>query len=146
MAAKKKKVSDGVSGGIKPYKPKKGEDYMSAGQKEYFALILQAQKDELSAGIDNTVTHLKEGEPLSDLNDRASREEEFGLELRTRGREQRLMGKIDDSLKSLEEDEYGFCIECGVDIGFKRLEARPTATLCIDCKTVAELKEKQAGK
>jgi DnaK suppressor protein len=97
--------------------------------------------------VDRTVNHLKEDAAnFADPNDRASQEEEFSLELRARDRERKLTNKINDTLELIEQDEYGYCDTCGVEIGIRRLEARPTATLCIDCKTLAEIKEKQLGK
>jgi DnaK suppressor protein len=97
--------------------------------------------------VDRTVNHLKEDAAnFADPNDRASQEEEFSLELRARDRERKLTNKINDTLELIEQDAYGYCDTCGVEIGIRRLEARPTATLCIDCKTLAEIKEKQLGK
>jgi DnaK suppressor protein len=131
---------------VKPYKPKKGEAYMSDPMRQHFDTLLVNQRAVLVNKIDDTVTHLKdETDHISDLNDRATQEEEFSLELRTRDREGKLVEKIDEALRLLEDDDYGYCEECGVEIGIKRLEARPTATLCIDCKTLAEIKEKQDG-
>ena len=131
-------------GGFKPYKPKKGEEYMSEGQRAHFRSILLAWKDELMQEVDRTVDHMKnEAANFADPADRATQEEEFSLELRTRDRERKLIKKIDESLRALENEEYGYCEACGVEIGVRRLEARPTATLCIDCKTLQEIKEKQ---
>ena len=96
--------------------------------------------------VDRTVHHMQdESSSLPDPNDRATQEEEFSIELRTRDRERKLIRKIDSTLKTIDSGDYGYCEECGVDIGIRRLEARPTATLCIDCKTLAEIKEKQIG-
>ena len=96
--------------------------------------------------VDRTVTHMKdEAANFPDPADRASQEEEFSLELRTRDRERKLIKKIDETIELIKEDDYGWCDACGVEIGIRRLEARPTATLCIDCKTLAEIKEKQMG-
>lgn len=131
---------------VKPYKQKKGEEYMSEAMSAHFGLVLNNLRKELVQKIDGTVVHLKdETHHIADLNDRATQEEEFSLELRTRDREGKLVEKIDEALRLLVEKDYGYCEECGVEIGVKRLEARPTATLCIDCKTLAEIKEKQAG-
>jgi DnaK suppressor protein len=108
---------------------------------------LYAWKQDLMEEVDRTVNHLKEDAAnFADPNDRASQEEEFSLELRARDRERKLTNKINDTLELIEQDEYGYCDTCGVEIGIRRLEARPTATLCIDCKTLAEIKEKQLGK
>ncbi|MDP6190854.1 MAG: RNA polymerase-binding protein DksA, partial [Gammaproteobacteria bacterium] len=130
-----------------PYKTKANEEYMNQAQRDHFKHILKAWKQDLAEEVDRTVNHLKEdGANFADPNDRASQEEEFSLELRARDRERKLTKKINDTLEMIENDEYGYCDACGVDIGIRRLEARPTATLCIDCKTLAEIKEKQLGK
>ena len=130
-----------------PYKVKKGEKYMNTAQQEHFKVILHAWKQDLMEEVDRTVNHLKEDAAnFADPNDRASQEEEFSLELRARDRERKLTNKINDTLELIEQGDYGFCDTCGVEIGIRRLEARPTATLCIDCKTLAEIKEKQLGK
>lgn len=129
---------------FEPYKPKRGEEYMSEGQREHFRAILNAWKAELMEEVDRTVSHMKdEAANFPDPADRATQEEEFSLELRTRDRERKLIKKIESTLELIDNDEYGWCDSCGVEIGIKRLEARPTATLCIDCKTLAEIKEKQ---
>ncbi|MCO4837815.1 MAG: RNA polymerase-binding protein DksA [Oceanospirillaceae bacterium] len=130
-----------------PYKVKKGEEYMNTAQQEHFKVILHAWKQDLMEEVDRTVNHLKEDAAnFADPNDRASQEEEFSLELRARDRERKLTNKINDTLELIEQGDYGFCETCGVEIGIRRLEARPTASLCIDCKTLAEIKEKQLGK
>ena len=130
-----------------PYMVKNGEDYMSSDQRDHFKAILHAWKQDLMEEVDRTVNHLKEDAAnFADPNDRASQEEEFSLELRARDRERKLTNKINDTLELIESDDYGYCDTCGVEIGIRRLEARPTATLCIDCKTLAEIKEKQLGK
>jgi DnaK suppressor protein len=127
-----------------PYKAKRGEEYMSEGQRDHFRAILMNWKSELMQEVDRTVTHMKdEAANFPDPADRATQEEEFSLELRTRDRERKLIKKIDATIDRIDQDDYGFCDACGVDIGIKRLEARPTATLCIDCKTLDEIKEKQ---
>ncbi|MFT7405772.1 RNA polymerase-binding protein DksA [Zhongshania sp.] len=127
-----------------PYKEKKGEEYMNEKQKEHFRQILLSWKAELMEEVDRTVSHMKdEAANFPDPADRATQEEEFSLELRTRDRERKLIKKIDSTLNLIDENDYGFCDTCGVDIGIKRLEARPTATLCIDCKTLDEIKERQ---
>ncbi|MEH6584987.1 MAG: RNA polymerase-binding protein DksA [Halioglobus sp.] len=127
-----------------PYKPKKGEEYMNEKQREHFKGILLVWKSELMQEVDRTVSHMKdEAANFPDPADRATQEEEFSLELRTRDRERKLIKKIDSTVERLEQDDYGFCDACGVEIGIKRLEARPTANQCIDCKTLAEIKERQ---
>ena len=129
---------------FKPYKAKKGEEYMSEAQIQHFTDILQAWKAELMTEVDRTVDHMKdEAANFPDPADRATQEEEFSLELRTRDRERKLIKKIDESLEMISNGEYGYCETCGVEIGLKRLEARPTATQCIDCKSLDEIKEKQ---
>jgi DnaK suppressor protein len=130
--------------GFEPYKEAKGEEYMNPKQLAHFRNILGAWKRELMEEVDRTVHHMQdESANLPDPNDRATQEEEFSLELRARDRERKLIKKIDKTLESIEKNEYGFCDDCGVEIGIRRLEARPTATLCIDCKSLAEIKEKQ---
>jgi DnaK suppressor protein len=132
--------------GFEPYKEKKGEDYMNANQREHFKKLLVAWKTELMEEVDRTVSYMRdEAANFPDPADRASQEEEFSLELRTRDRERKLIKKIDKTIEQIDADDYGFCEACGVDIGIRRLEARPTATLCVDCKTLAEIKEKQVG-
>lgn len=127
-----------------PYAPKKGEEYMSDAQRAHFKAMLQNWRSELMQEVDRTVSHMKdEAANFPDPADRATQEEEFSLELRTRDRERKLIRKIDQTIERIEQDDYGFCDACGVEIGIKRLEARPTAELCIDCKTLAEIKEKQ---
>jgi len=130
--------------GFTPYKEKKGEEYMNEPQLEHFRAILNAWKEELMHEVDRTVDHMKDDAAnFPDPADRASQEEEFSLELRTRDRERKLIKKIDESLNELDTGEYGYCETCGVEIGIRRLEARPTATQCIDCKSLDEIKEKQ---
>ena len=129
---------------IAPYEVKDGEEYMNDDQKAHFKLLLFAWKKELMEEVDRTVTHMKDAASnFPDPADRASQEEEFSLELRTRDRERKLIKKIDKTLELLETEDYGYCDACGVEIGVRRLEARPTATLCVDCKTLDEIKEKQ---
>ncbi|MBV1885063.1 MAG: RNA polymerase-binding protein DksA, partial [Gammaproteobacteria bacterium] len=112
--------------------------------KEHFRGILNSWKTGLMREVDRTVDHLKdEAGNLPDPNDRATQEEEFSLELRTRDRERKLIKKIEQTLRNLEHDDYGYCDACGIEIGIRRLEARPTATQCIDCKTLDEIREKQ---
>lgn len=129
---------------FKPYKEKKGEEYMSEGQIKHFTEILNTWKAELMSEVDRTVDHMKdEAANFPDPADRATQEEEFSLELRTRDRERKLIKKIDDTLALMSAGEYGYCETCGVEIGLRRMEARPTATQCIDCKSLDEIKEKQ---
>ena len=129
---------------FKPYKAKKGEEYMSEGQIQHFTEILEAWKTDLMSEVDRTVDHMKdEAANFPDPADRATQEEEFSLELRTRDRERKLIKKIDDTLTLISNGEYGYCETCGVEIGLRRMEARPTATQCIDCKSLDEIKEKQ---
>ena len=130
--------------GVKPYEPKPGEEYMNEAQKEHFRKILTAWRDQLRSEVDRTVGHMKsEAANFPDPLDRASQEEEFALELRTRDRERKLIKKIEKNLAKIDKDEFGYCEQCGEEIGIKRLEARPTADLCVDCKALAEIKEKQ---
>ena len=130
-----------------PYKEKKGEEYMNPKQVEHFRAILEGWKKQLMDKVDETVHHMQDDAAnFPDPNDRASQESEFAMELRTRDRERKLIKKIDESLTNLDNDDYGFCESCGVEIGIRRLEARPTATQCIDCKTLNEIREKQFGK
>jgi len=132
---------------LKPYVPKKGEAYMSPKQLEHFRKILNQLKIELSQDIDRTVhTMQDEATVFADPNDRASQESDMALELRNRDRERKLIKKIDETIAKIDAGEYGYCESCGIEIGLKRLEARPTATLCIDCKTLDELREKQVAK
>jgi DnaK suppressor protein len=127
-----------------PYELKKGEEYMNDPQLRHFAGILRAWKQGLMEEVDRTVGHMKdEATNFPDPNDRATQEEEFNLELRTRDRERKLIKKIDEALEKIDDNDYGYCEACGIEIGVRRLEARPTATMCIDCKTLEELKEKQ---
>ena len=129
---------------IAPYKPKKKEKYMSAAMKKHFVAVLLLWREHLKEEMQKTFDHLRtKGETFADPVDRASQEEEFSFELRTRDRERKLINKIAVSLELIKQDEYGWCESCGVEIGIKRLEARPTATHCIDCKTLGEIKEKQ---
>ncbi len=126
-----------------PYKEKKGEAYMNENQINHFRNILENWKQELMEGVDRTLLHMQdEVANFPDPNDRATQEEEFTIELRTRDRERKLIKKINQSLEDLDKNEYGYCESCGTDIGIRRLEARPTANLCIDCKTLVEIREK----
>ena len=129
---------------IAPYKLRKNEKYMNARMKKHFIAVLLLWKEHLKEEMQKTFDHLKtKGETYADPVDRASQEEEFAFELRTRDRERKLINKIAISIELIKQDEYGWCESCGDEIGIKRLEARPTATHCIDCKTLDEIKEKQ---
>jgi DnaK suppressor protein len=131
---------------ISSYKGRKGEKYMSAAMKKHFNAVLIEWREHLREEMQKTFDHLKnKGESYADPIDRASQEEEFAFELRTRDRERKLINKIASSLEQIKQDDYGYCYACGIEIGVKRLEARPTATHCIDCKTLDEIKEKQLG-
>jgi len=130
--------------GLDPYKEKSGEEYMCRSQRDHFTKILESWCTQLRHEVDRTVDHMKdEAANFPDPVDRATQEEEFSLELRARDRERRLIKKITKTMKKIENDDFGFCESCGIEIGIRRLEARPTADLCIDCKTLAEIKEKQ---
>jgi DnaK suppressor protein len=146
-AAGKRAKSDVLSGplhGIHPYTPRRGEDYMSDAQLEHFRDILSAWKRELMFEVDRTVHHMQdEAANFPDPNDRATQESEFGLELRTRDRERKLLRKIDSALARIDEGSYGYCEETGEEIGLKRLEARPVATLCLEAQERRELAERQ---
>jgi DnaK suppressor protein len=129
-----------------PYQQGTDEEYMSDAQLAHFRQLLLNWKQELMEEVDRTVQHLKEdASNFADPADRATQEEEFSLELRTRDRERKLIRKINETLDKIEEGDYGYCDACGIEIGIRRLEARPTATLCVDCKSLAEIKEKQIG-
>jgi len=140
-AAVKKRTSP-----ISSYKGRKGEKYMSAAMKKHFNAVLIDWREHLKEEMQKTFDHLKnKGASYADPIDRASQEEEFAFELRTRDRERKLINKIAASIEQIKQDDYGYCYACGIEIGVKRLEARPTATHCIDCKTLDEIKEKQLG-
>ena len=129
-----------------PYKPKKGEEYMNEKQRDHFKQILLAWREQLMQEVDRTVHHMQDDAAnYPDPADRATQEEEFSLELRTRDRERKLIKKIDSTMEAIAQDDYGFCESCGIEIGIRRLEARPTANKCIDCKTLDEIKERQLG-
>ncbi len=132
--------------GIEPYREKKGEEYMNDAQVAHFRNILLTWKRSLMEEVDRTVHHMQDDAAnFPDPNDRATQESEFSMELRARDRERKLIKKIDESINHLENSDFGYCEACGVEIGVKRLEARPTATLCIDCKILDEIREKQMG-
>ncbi len=129
---------------VEPYQEKPGEEYMNEAQLAHFKRILEAWRNQLRDEVDRTVSHMQdEAANFPDPVDRAAQEEEFSLELRNRDRERKLIKKIEKTLKKVEDEDFGFCESCGVEIGIRRLEARPTADLCIDCKTLAEIREKQ---
>ncbi|MHB8623050.1 MAG: RNA polymerase-binding protein DksA [Sulfuricaulis sp.] len=149
MTARKKKEKElpiSPVTGFKPYLTKKGEKYMNKKQQEHFRAVLNAWKAQLENEISRTVQQMRDvPENPPDPNDRASQETDMSLELRSRDRERKLIKKIDESIERIDTGEYGYCEVCGVEIGVERLEARPTAELCIDCKTLDEIREKQMG-
>lgn len=144
MAVKAQKKTTSLIAGIQPYQAQPEEEYMNDNQREHFRKILTAWRNQLREEVDNTVDHMKnEAANFPDEVDRASQEEEFALELRTRDRERKLIRKIEKTLSLIDSDDFGYCANCGSEIGIRRLEARPTADLCVDCKELAEIKEKQ---
>jgi len=145
-AVRKPSTQIGPVPGIAPYQEKRGEEYMNDEQIAHFRDILLTWKRELMEEVDRTVHHMQDDAAnFPDPNDRATQESEFSMELRARDRERKLIKKIDESIRNLDNDEFGYCEACGVEIGIRRLEARPTATLCIDCKILDEIREKQMG-
>ncbi|MBV6288716.1 RNA polymerase-binding protein DksA [Pseudomonas aegrilactucae] len=147
MSTQEKQKNAQAVSDFTPYAQAKGEEYMSDNMRAHFVSILNKWKQDLMQEVDRTVGHMKEeAANFADPADRASQEEEFALELRARDRERKLIKKIDKTLQLIQDEEYGWCESCGVEIGVKRLEARPTADMCTDCKTLAEIKEKQVGK
>ena len=146
MSPQSKQQQQSISG-LAPYVETKGQEYMGKPMLQHFTKILQKWKKDLMHVVDRTVDHMQdEAANFPDPVDRASQEEEFSLELLTRDRERKLIKKIDKTLQLIEDKEYGWCEYCSVEIGIRRLEARPTAGLCVDCKTLAEIKEKQVGR
>ena len=146
MAGTRSSNSNPVLKNFVPYKPKKGEEYMNEKQREHFKQILLDWREQLMQEVDRTVHHMQDDAAnYPDPADRATQEEEFSLELRTRDRERKLIKKIDNTIEAIVQDDYGFCETCGIEIGIRRLEARPTADKCVDCKTLDEIKEKQLG-
>ena len=142
--ARKKSAADSPFKNFTPYKARKSEKYMNAKQLAHFRNILLAWRQELMEEVDRTVHHMRdEATNFPDPADRATQEEEFSIELRTRDRERKLIKKIDQTIERLDLEDYGYCDTCGVEVGLQRLEARPTATQCVDCKTLAEIKERQ---
>jgi DnaK suppressor protein len=132
--------------GFAPYRPQQGEAYMNDRQEAHFRSVLGAWRRELMEEVDRTVNHMKtDSVHCPDPNDRATQESDIGIELRTRERERKLLAKIDRALRKLDDHEYGYCEQCGVEIGVGRLDARPTADLCIECKTRQESLERRQG-
>lgn len=147
MSTVEKQKTSQTMYGVEPYQETKREKYMGEPMKKHFTKLLNAWKGELMQSVDRTVDHMKdEAANFPDPADRASQEEEFALELRNRDRERKLIKKIDKTLQKIQDDDYGWCDSCGIEIGLRRLEARPTADLCFDCKEIAEKKEKTVGK
>ena len=131
---------------FEPYKLKKGEKYLNESQEKHLKKILTDWRMTLMEEVDKTVNYLQdEASNFPDPADRAAQEEEFSIELRTRDRERKLIRKIDDTLERLEQGDYGYCDSCGIEIGLRRLEARPTAEKCVDCKSLDEIRERQLG-
>jgi DnaK suppressor protein len=142
--ANAKKLGVMAIANVEPYQLKAGEEYMNEAQLEHFKKILEAWRNQLREEVDRTLNHMQdEAANFPDPVDRAAQEEEFALELRTRDRERKLIKKIEKTLVLIEEDDFGFCYTCGIEIGIRRLEARPTADQCIDCKTLSEIRERQ---
>lgn len=147
MAATAQNQQTGSYTDFTPYQAKKGEEYMSDGQIQHFREILLNWKRALMEEVDRTVHHMQdEAANFPDPSDRATQESEFSLELRTRDRERKLIRKIDGSIRRIDDHEFGFCEGCGAEIGIRRLEARPTADLCVDCKSLEEIRERQLGR
>lgn len=145
ISPKKTQTSSGPSG-FNPYEEKQGEDYMNEAQLVHFNHVLNLWKEQLYADRDATTQHMRDDSiNFPDPLDRAVLEEEHTLEWRAREREHRLIAKIDQALAHIKQGDYGYCEICGAEIGVRRLEARPTATLCIDCKTINEIRERQTG-
>ena len=147
MPVKRRSSGNLLSGpvrGFTPYQPKRGEEYMNKDQLEHFRQLLLAWKRELMEEVDRTMLHMKDDAAnFPDPNDRATQESEFGLELRTRDRERKLLKKIDSALSRIDDGSYGYCEETGDEIGLRRLEARPVATLCVEAQERRELAERQ---
>jgi DnaK suppressor protein len=147
VAPKRRGSGNVLSGPVKgftPYQPKRGEEYMNKDQLEHFRQLLLAWKRELMEEVDRTMLHMKDDAAnFPDPNDRATQESEFGLELRTRDRERKLLKKIDSALARIDDGSYGYCEETGDEIGLRRLEARPVATLCVEAQERRELAERQ---
>ncbi|MHB1053229.1 MAG: RNA polymerase-binding protein DksA [Thiobacillus sp.] len=132
---------------FEPYKAKKSEEYMNTKQLEHFRKMLEAWKAELSQDIDITLHSMQEEQTVfADPNDRATQESDMALELRNRDRERRLIKKINETIAKIKSGDYGYCNSCGMEIGLERLQARPTASMCIDCKTLEEIRERQVAR
>jgi len=132
---------------FEPYKAKKSEEYMNTKQLEHFRKMLEAWKAELSQDIDITLHSMQEEQTVfADPNDRATQESDMALELRNRDRERRLIKKINETIDKIKSGDYGYCASCGIEIGLERLQARPTASMCIDCKTLEEIRERQIAR
>ena len=132
---------------VPPYMPKKDEQYMNARQRAHFRAVLESLRSELAADIERTVHEMKDDATVfADPNDRASQESDMAIELRNRDRDRKLIKKISETIARIDAEDYGYCESCGAEIGLQRLEARPTATLCIDCKTLDEMRERQVAK
>lgn len=143
-SAQSLQTAHSVIPGIAPYKAGKGEEYMNEAQLDHFRAILLAWRSQLVSDITRTISSMQdESFNHPDPTDRATQETDMSLELRSRDRERKLIKKIDETIQRIDDDDYGFCDNCGVEIGIARLEARPTATLCIDCKTLDEIRERQ---
>ena len=139
-----KATADSPFRNFTPYEPKKNEQYMNEAQLAHFRAMLQNWRQELMEEVDRTAHHMQdEAANFPDPADRATQEEEFSIELRTRDRERKLIRKIDQTMERLDQEDYGYCDTCGIEIGLRRLEARPTATQCVDCKALDEIKERQ---
>lgn len=146
VAHQSKQPSEKKLMGMLPYELKKGEGYMSARMQAHFRQVLLDWKNNLTQEMIATVNAIKETPTqFADLSDRATQEEQFNLQLRERDRDRRLIKKIDETVRRIDDDTYGYCEACGEEIGLRRLEARPTAVLCVDCKTLDEIREKQEG-
>ena len=147
MPTQAKQQANPTVSGFEPYVQAKDEEYMGAPMRAHFTKILNKWKQDLMQEVDRTVDHMKdEAANFPDPADRAIQEEEFAPELLARDRERKLIKKIDKTLDLIQNEDYGWCESCGIEIGVKRLEARPTADMCVDCKNLAEIKEKQVGK
>ena len=137
-------LADSPFRSFQPYEPDADEPYMGPAQLEHFRDILLKWRHQLMEEVDRTVNHMQdEAANFPDPADRATQEEEFSIELKTRDRERKLIKKIAETLERIDQEDYGYCDTCGVEIGLRRLEARPTASQCVDCKALAELREKQ---
>lgn len=132
---------------FEPYKATKNEEYMNAKQLAHFRKMLETWKDDLSQDINTTLLSMQDEQTVfADPNDRATQESDMALELRNRDRERKLIKKINETIARIDSGDYGYCESCGVEIGLERLQARPTATLCIDCKTLEEIRERQVAR